>query len=218
MPQDACRIFESGQPSAFGCQLFNGCLCRPDDPERPAALFAPRSGGWQHAFRVESVGWLWPPYTLLRPQSFMQNTLMSAPTVACQGEIFQPMKSGRLGMIDARDIGEVAAKVFTEDGHEGKPYTLTGPAAISFYDVAEALSETLGKQVGYIPIPPEKAKEAMLDRGIPEWMADALNEYAKAHSKGYSDWTTDDVERLTERPATSYEEFASDFELLFRGR
>jgi hypothetical protein len=59
MPQDACRIFESGQPSAFSCQLFNGCLCRPDDPERPAALFAPRSGGWQHAFRVESVGWLW---------------------------------------------------------------------------------------------------------------------------------------------------------------
>jgi uncharacterized protein YbjT (DUF2867 family) len=147
----------------------------------------------------------------------MQNTLMSAPTVACQGEIFQPMKSGRLGMIDARDIGEVAAKVLTEDGHEGKPYTLTGPAAISFYDVAEALSEILGKQVGYIPIPPEKAKEAMLDRGIPEWMADALNEYAKAHSKGYSDWTTDDVERLTERPATSYEEFASDFELLFSG-
>jgi uncharacterized protein YbjT (DUF2867 family) len=157
------------------------------------------------------------PYTLLRPQSFMQNTLMSAPTVACQGKIFQPMKSGRLGMIDARDIGEVAAKVLTEDGHEGKTYTLTGPAAISFYDVAEALSEVLGKEVGYVPIPPEKAKEAMLDRGIPEWMADALNEYAKAHSEGYSDWTTDDGERLTERPATSYKQFASDFVLLFRG-
>ena len=112
----------------------------------------------------------------------------------------------------------MAAKVLTEDGHEGKTYTLTDPAAISFYDVAEALSETLGKQVGYIPIPPEKAKEAMLDRGVPDWMADALNEYAKSHSEGYSDWTTDDVERLTERPATSYEEFASDFELLCRGR
>src|SRR5215208_1506617 len=56
------------------------------------------------------------PYTLLRPQSFMQNTLMSAPTVASQGRIFQPMKDGRLGMIDARDIGEVAAKILTDDG------------------------------------------------------------------------------------------------------
>jgi uncharacterized protein YbjT (DUF2867 family) len=157
------------------------------------------------------------PYTLLRPQSFMQNTLMAAQTIASQGRIYQPMKDGRLGMIDARDIGEVAAKVLTEVGHEGKTYTLTGPAAISFYDVAKTLSEVLDKEVGYVPIPPEKAKEAMLDRDIPGWMADALNEYAKAHSEGYSDWTTDDVERLTERPATSYEEFASDFERVFRG-
>jgi uncharacterized protein YbjT (DUF2867 family) len=157
------------------------------------------------------------PYTLLRPQSFMQNTLMAAPTVARQGKIFQPMKDGRLGMIDARDIGEVAAKVLTEDGHEGKTYTLTGPAAISFYDVAEALGEVLGKEVTYVPIPQEKAKEAMLGRGIPEWVADALNEYAKAHSEGYSDWTTGDFERLTGHPATSYKEFANDFERAFRG-
>src|SRR5215210_3996416 len=47
------------------------------------------------------------PYTLLRPQSFMQNTLMAAPTVASQGRIYQPFGNGRLGMIDARDIGEV---------------------------------------------------------------------------------------------------------------
>ena len=32
-------------------------------------------------------------------------------------------------------------------------------------------------------------------------MADALNEYAAAHSAGYSDWTTDEVERLTGHPA-----------------
>jgi uncharacterized protein YbjT (DUF2867 family) len=157
------------------------------------------------------------PYTLLRPQSFMQNTLFSAPTVACQGRIFQPMQDGRLGMIDARDIGEVAAKVLTENGHEGEAYTLTGPAAISFYDVAEALSEVLDKEVTYIPIPPEKAKEVMLEKGLPEWLADALNEYASAHSEGYSDWTTDDFARLTGHSATSYKEFASDFELLFRG-
>jgi uncharacterized protein YbjT (DUF2867 family) len=157
------------------------------------------------------------PYTLLRPQSFMQNTLMAAPTVAYQGKIFQPMKGGRLGMIDARDIGEVAAKVLTEDGHEGKTYTLTGPAAISFYDVAQSLGEVLDKEVTYVPIPPKAAKGAMLDRGMPEWMADALNEYARAHGEGYSDWTTDDVEQLTGHPAVSYKEFASDFERVFRG-
>ncbi len=178
---------------------------------------APTRISRQHAEIEDTLATSGLPYTLLRPQSFMQNTLMAAPTVASEDRIYQPMKEGRLGMIDARDIGEAAAKVITEEGHEGKTYTLTGPAAISFHDIAGALSEVLGKEVTYIPVPLEKAKEAMLSRGIPEWMADALNEYAKAHSEGYSDWTTDDFERLTGHSATSYKEFASDFERVFRG-
>jgi uncharacterized protein YbjT (DUF2867 family) len=178
---------------------------------------APTRISRQHAEIEDSLASSGLPYTLLRPQSFMQNTLMAAPTVAAEGRIYQPMKEGRLGMIDARDIGEVAAKVLTEEGHEGKTYTLTGPAAISFYDVAGALSKVLGKEVAYVPIPLEKAKEAMMSRGIPEWLADALNEYASAHSEGYSDWTTDEVERLTGHPATSYEKFASDFARVFGG-
>src|ERR687889_1801335 len=105
----------------------------------------------------------------------------------------------------------------TEEGHESEVYTLTGPAAISFYDVAETLREVLGKEVSYINIPLEKAKEAMLNMGLSEWRADVLIEYAKAHSEGYSNFTTEDVEQLTGHRATSYKEFATDFERVFRG-
>ncbi len=147
----------------------------------------------------------------------MQNTLATARTAASQGKIYQPFKDGKLGMIDARDIGEVAAKVLTEEGHEGKTYTLTGPQAISFHEVAEVLSEVLGKEVSCVDIPLEKAREAMLNMGLSEWRAYVLIEYAKAHSEGYSDWTTDDVVQLTGHLATSYKEFASGFQHLFRG-
>jgi len=181
-----------------------------------ASHTAPTRISRQHAQIEDELTSSGLPYTLLRPQSFMQNTLMVAPTVASEGKIYQPFKDGKLGMIDARDIGEVAAKVLAEEGHEGKVYTLTGPAAISFYDVAETLSEELGKEVNYIEISLEAAKAAMLNRGIPEWRADALNEYAKAHSKGYSDFTTDNFEQLTGHPSTSYKEFASDFKQMFR--
>ena len=58
----------------------------------------------------------------------------------------------------------------------------------------------------------------MLARGISEWMAEVLNEYANAHSAGYSDWTTDSVERLTGHPATSYQQFARDFAMVFPRR
>jgi len=71
--------------------------------------------------------------------------------------------------------------------------------------------------VSYINVSLEKAKEAMLKKGIPEWKADSLNEYAKAHSEGYSDFTTSAFEQLTGHRATSYKEFATDFKQMFRG-
>ena len=182
-----------------------------------ASHTAPTRISRQHAQIEDELTSSGLPYTLLRPQSYMQNTLIVAPTVAAQGKIYQPFKDGKLGMIDARDIGEVAAKVLTEEGHEGKVYTLTGPAAISFYDVAEALSEVLGKEVRYVNISLEDAKRAMLNMGLSEWRADVLIEYAKAHSEGYSNFTTEDVEQLTSHPATSYKKFATDFERVFRG-
>ena len=178
---------------------------------------APSRNSRQHAQIEDEVRSSGLPYTLLRPTTFMQNTLVTARTVASEGRIYQPFKDGKLGMIDARDIGEVAAKVLTEEGHEGKVYTLTGPAAISFYEVAEALSEILGKEVRYVNIPLEDAKRAMLNMGLSEWRAEVLVEYAKAHSEGYSNFTTEDVEQLTGHRATSYKEFATDFERVFRG-
>src|SRR5829696_2912556 len=178
---------------------------------------APTKNCRQHAQIEEELISSGLPYTLLRPTTFMQNTLATARTVSSEGRIYQPFKDGKLGMIDVRDIGEVAAKVLTEEGHEGKTYTLTGLAAISLYNVAETLSEVLGKEVSYISISLERAKEAMLNMGLSEWRADVLIEYAKAHSEGYSNFTTKDVEQLTGYPATPYKKFATDFERVFRG-
>ena len=104
----------------------------------------------------------------------------------------------------------MAAKVLTEDGHEGKTYNLTGPASISFHDVAAGLSKVLGKEVKYVDVPLEAGREAMVGMGLPEWIADAFGEYFKAFSEDYGDFTTPDVENITARPPRSYETFARD--------
>ena len=156
-------------------------------------------------------------YTILQPHSFMQNITMAAQTVASDGAVYMPMKDGKLGMIDVRDIVDVAAKVLTEDGHQGKTYGLTGPASISFHDVAAGLSKALGKEVKYMDVPPEAGREAMVGMGLSEWFADAMTEYNKAFSEGLGDFTTGDVEQLTGRPARSFETFARDFAQAFSG-
>ncbi len=143
--------------------------------------------------------------------------MMAAQTVASDGVVYMPFKDGKLGMIDVRDIVDVAVKVLTEDGHQDKTYTLTGPESVSFHDVAAALSKALGKEVKYVDVPLEAAREAMVGMGLPEWVADAFGEYFKAFSEDYGDFTTDAVENITAHPARSYETFARDFAAAFRG-
>jgi uncharacterized protein YbjT (DUF2867 family) len=171
----------------------------------------------QHAEVEDALTSSGLPYTILRPVYYMQNTMAVARNVASEGKIYQPLGDGRIGMIDTRDIAEVAAKVLTEEGHEGKTYTLTGPASISYYDVAAALSEALDKEVVYVEVPLDAARGAMVGEGFPEWLADAVIEWAEAFREGYGDFTTEDVERLTGHPATSYEKFAGNFAQVFGG-
>ncbi len=151
------------------------------------------------------------PYTLLRPSSFMQNAMMAAPSVVSEGSIYVPYKDGRLGLIDVRDLAECAVIALTRDGHVGKTYTLTGPASISYYDVASELSGVLGKEVKYIDIPLEACREALTGMGLDDWTANAYVEYFGLFSQNGYDFTTDEVEKLTGRPARSFAQFASDF-------
>ena len=155
------------------------------------------------------------PYTIIKPNFLMQNTMMAAQTVISDGAVYLPFSDSKIGMVDIRDIGEVVTKVLTSDGHEDKTYKLTGPASISIHDVTADLSQTLGKKVSYVAVPLEAALEAMLGMGMPEWVAKTYTEYFKMYSTGWGDYATDDVEQLTGHPARSYQTFARDFAQVF---
>lgn len=85
------------------------------------------------------------PYTMLRPNFFMQNLSSTyAADIARHSEIRVPAGRSRTAFIDARDIGSVAATVLTEPGHDRKAYTLSGEQSLSYTDVAQIMSRVLG--------------------------------------------------------------------------
>ncbi len=89
--------------------------------------------------------------------------------------------------------------------------------AISFHDVAAALSEALGKPVKYVDVPPKAAKEFLLGMGIPEWIVGANLEFFQKFSEGGGNKVTGDFEELTGHAPRSYEVFAKDFASVFAG-
>ncbi len=155
------------------------------------------------------------PWTILKPTFFMQNTMMGAQTIGSEGMLYMPMKDGRIGMIDIRDIVDAAVEALTGSGHEGKTYILTGPASISFHDIADTFSKVLGKEVKYIPVPYEAGRESMVGMGVPEWIADGFAELFEGFSENWADQVKDSVQVLTGHPGRSFEQFARDFKQMF---
>lgn len=109
-------------------------------------------------------------WTFLRPNGFMQNFAdQMAATIKGQGAVYQPAADARISQIGARDIASFAAKVLTEPGHEGNAYDLFGPQALSYDDTARILSRQLGKDIKYIPVTDNAAREDMIGAGVPDF-------------------------------------------------
>ena len=72
--------------------------------------------------------------------------------------------------------------------------------------MAEQLSAALGKPVQYVNVTREQAKDTMLKMGVPEWIADFINDLHELESKNFASTVSPDVERVIGRPAMSYSE------------
>jgi uncharacterized protein YbjT (DUF2867 family) len=159
---------------------------------------------WESERELEASGMAW---THLRPTDLARyNTQLLLPTVRDHGAFYSTAGDGRIAMVDEIDVAAVAMAALTTPGHDGKSYTLTGPAALSYAEVAEALSMALGKPVRYVNITPAEAKDAMLKAGLPEWVADFINSLRKLESEGGASTVTDDVRLVIGRAATPYSE------------
>ncbi len=176
-----------------------------------AASDAPcRIARW-HAQTEQQIEGSGLDFTFLRPHYVMQNMLMFEHVITIENAFYAPMGHGRVSMIDARDIAAVAAAVLLGSGDTGRAYEITGPEALSFEDVANKLSAIRKRQVTYVDIPPERAREGMLRAGTPDWLADAILELYADYRDGAGDQVTNVVERLTDQRPRSFDEFAVDY-------
>jgi uncharacterized protein YbjT (DUF2867 family) len=164
--------------------------------------------------RLEASGMA---FTHLRAAEFMPAYFRQAPMIAAKGAMFLPMEDARIASIDVGDIAEIAAKVPTGSGHEGKVYPLTGPEALTMIEVAARLSAATGKTIRHVNVPPEDARKAQLAAGMPPYLADALFELFAERRNGKESKVWPDAATLLGRRPTSFDQFASRNAAVFRG-
>lgn len=168
-------------------------------------------GEVERIIRGSGIDW-----TFLRPNSFMQNFITYwGESIRRENAFFIPQGQGRVSLIDARDIAGVAAAALMGDGHSGQVYELTGPEALSNYDIAETLSKVLGREIRYQDVPQEDARSALDAQGMSGWMIDVILELFELSAADEASQVTDTVERLTGNEPIRFEAFAQDFRHAF---
>lgn len=158
------------------------------------------------------------PYTFLRPNLFMQGLLSFRPTIASQGVFFSPLSQARISVVDVRDIGAVAAKALTETKHEGRTYDLTGPEALTHAEMAEQLSQAVGKPIKHVEVLPVVMKETLLKSGLPEWQAEGVVEDYERYRKGEAEQVASTIRDITGHEASYFAQFALDYATRFAGK
>jgi uncharacterized protein YbjT (DUF2867 family) len=164
---------------------------------------------------VERSGIAW---TFLRPSCFNQDftELYFAPQVKA-GFLAAPMGEGRAAWVDCRDVAAVAASALLDPGHEGKAYTLTGPAVLGVREIVSLLSRAAGRTIRYFDSPelPQRLFVKYV-LGMPQRDVSAMLELIGKLRDGHLTHCTDDVEKVLGRPPIGFAEFAMDHAAMLR--
>jgi uncharacterized protein YbjT (DUF2867 family) len=175
-----------------------------------AVAFWDWHGQVEHHLRESGVS-----AVILRSSFYMSNLLASADQVALEGRLYAPAGEARIAMIDPRDVGAAAAAVLSATGHDARTYVLTGPEAITYGQVAVALSAATARQVEFIDVPDDIATQGMIQSGLPGFAAEQIVNVFAMLRLGVAEQVTATVESLTGRPPRDFASFARDHAGLF---
>ncbi|WP_127503910.1 NmrA family NAD(P)-binding protein [Actinoplanes solisilvae] len=155
------------------------------------------------------------PFVILRSTFFMTNLLMVADAVASTGVLPAPTARRAVAMIDPRDVAASAAATLLAGGPANRVHDLTGPSAVTFDDVAAALSAATGRPVRSMDLTEAEARPRFEGAGLPGWLATHLSGVFALIRAGAFEKTTDHVRALTGRPPRDVSAFARDHAAAF---
>lgn len=142
------------------------------------------------------------PNTLLRNNWYVENYLPALDQARESGVILASVGDGRVAMAPRKDFAEAAAVALLDDATAGRTYELSGDVAVSFYDLAAAAAEVLGREVTYTPVSSDEHAEILKAAGLDEGTIGFLVGLDANIRDGLLATATTDLSTLVGRPTT----------------
>lgn len=143
-------------------------------------------------------------YTIMKNTTYMDMLPIFIGEKAIEtGTIYLPAGNGKSTYVLREEMAEAAANILTSSGHEGKFYKITSEKAWSYTEIAEILTNILGKQIQYVSPSPEEFSKTLADAGVPEEYIGLFTGFAVAKAKGEFTITDNTLEKLLGRKPTN---------------
>ncbi|MFE4968641.1 NAD(P)H-binding protein [Streptomyces sp. NPDC056660] len=179
-----------------------------DSPSGPSAQWHVDG---ERAVRDSGLAW-----TVLQPSSFASNTLTWREALRADQPVPNMTGDGASGVIDPRDIAEVAVRALLDAGHAGRTYVLTGPEAITVPGQATVLAEVLGRPVPTRDLSPDETRDFLRTAwGMDGTRAEGVLTGLAFVRAGGNALITEDVTEVLGRPARTFRTWAEDNKGLF---
>jgi uncharacterized protein YbjT (DUF2867 family) len=125
-------------------------------------------------------------YRALTNPSFMDNTARQADSIKNQGRFFSPITGDRkLPTVATRDVAAAASRLLLGTSWSGAgEVPLLGPEDLSFNDMAEIMSEVLGREVRFQQTTFEAYRDRFVSFGTSDAMAQGMTDMAWAKNEG----------------------------------
>ncbi|SDM36089.1 SDR family oxidoreductase [Allokutzneria albata] len=148
-------------PLATGPRLVE--LARQAGVRRVTVLTTGADGPVEQAVRASDLEW-----TILLPIDVMANALGWAESVRTGGVVREPYGGRLTASVDIADFAAVVATVLVDGGHAGKSYRVTGPEALTPADKVRAIGAAVGRELDFVELTDEQARELWRAEGWPE--------------------------------------------------
>jgi uncharacterized protein YbjT (DUF2867 family) len=125
-------------------------------------------------------------YRALTNPYFMEDTVRQADSIKNQGLFTAPLAGDRKRpTVATRDIAAAAARLLLDASWSGAgEVPLLGPEDLSYNDMAEIMSQVLGKEVSFQQITFEAYKDRFIRLGMSDAMAQGYTDMAWAKNEG----------------------------------
>lgn len=169
-------------------------------PANPALVVADHAGTEQ-ALRDSTMRW-----TVLRNNLYAHMQVPGIAEAVASGRLVTNGGAGATAYVTREDCAAVAAAVLTQDGHEGRVYDITGPAALRAADLGAIARELGGRDIELISVDDATFEAGLRAAGLPDEAVALVTSFGAATRDGFLANVSSAVVDLTGHPPTALED------------